>query len=358
MLNYDAAPGKRYYIQYPSREPCQAGRRKVLDEHRSPIERVVRIGGLGSIAAVCTSGKRPTRETETERELDSAIRDARPLVRVVFNVPCSWVHFSVRVQLRKGAMVFRTVSATAALLISLGASGRKAWAQYYPPVQAYPLPQAYPPQGYYPRQGYRPPVVDDDDDDDMVYDLEGRPLPPGAVAKPQANKPPGGRYRSAGTYRDGRQRGYRDVPQQGGNDYEPYYGVPGGIPPGSAGSAEQDAILREAMRSRPIRPDQVNPDPDDPRVTGSTGGGGDPRNMVAFPPDVRPETGPKKELAPQFRRTLVDYYTKEPAGTIIIDTPNTYLYLVLGNGKALRYGVGVGREGFTWSGVQQVTRMA
>jgi lipoprotein-anchoring transpeptidase ErfK/SrfK len=41
---------------------------------------------------------------------------------------------------------------------------------------------------------------------------------------------------------------------------------------------------------------------------------------------------------------LVDYYTKEPTGTIIIDTPNTYLYLVLGNGRALRYGIGVGRE--------------
>ena len=80
--------------------------------------------------------------------------------------------------------------------------------------------------------------------------------------------------------------------------------------------------------------------------------------MAAFPPDVRPEIGPKKELAPQFRRTLVDYYTKEPAGTIIIDTPNTYLYLVLGNGKALRYGVGVGREGFTWSGAERVTKMA
>jgi len=76
MLNYDAAPGKRYYIQYPSLEFCQAGRRKVLDEHRSAIERVGRIAGLRSIAAVCTSGKRPTRETETERELDSAIRDA------------------------------------------------------------------------------------------------------------------------------------------------------------------------------------------------------------------------------------------------------------------------------------------
>jgi lipoprotein-anchoring transpeptidase ErfK/SrfK len=255
-------------------------------------------------------------------------------------------------------MVFRTVSAIAALLIFFGAPGGKASAQYYPPAQAYPPPQAYPPQGYYPRQGYRPPVVDDDDDDDMVYDLQGRPLPPGALAKPQANKPPGGRYGSSGIYSDGRQRNYHDLPQQGGEDYKPYYGVPGGIPPGSAGSAEQDAILREAMRSRvPSRPDQVDQDPDDPRVTGSSGRG-DPRNMAALPPDVRPETGPKKELAPQFRRTLVDYPSKEPAGTIIVDTPNTYLYLVLGNGKALRYGIGVGREGFTWSGLQQVTKMA
>jgi lipoprotein-anchoring transpeptidase ErfK/SrfK len=107
----------------------------------------------------------------------------------------------------------------------------------------------------------------------------------------------------------------------------------------------------------PISPDQVGPRPYDPRVTGSIGGG-DPRNMAAFPPDVRPETGPKKELAPQFRRTLVDYRTKEPAGTIIVDTPNTYLYLVLGDGRALRYGVGVGREGFTWSGAERVTKMA
>jgi hypothetical protein len=73
---------------------------------------------------------------------------------------------------------------------------------------------------------------------------------------------------------------------------------------------------------------------------------------------VRPETGPRKELPPQFRRTLVDYYSKEPAGTIIVDTPNTYLYLVLGQGKALRYGIGVGREGFTWSGAEKVSRKA
>ena len=85
---------------------------------------------------------------------------------------------------------------------------------------------------------------------------------------------------------------------------------------------------------------------------------GDPRNVAALPPEVRPETGPKKELPPQFRRTLVDYYTKEAAGTIIVDTPNTYLYLVLGQGKALRYGIGVGREGFTWAGAEKVSKMA
>ena len=85
---------------------------------------------------------------------------------------------------------------------------------------------------------------------------------------------------------------------------------------------------------------------------------GDPRNVAALPPEVRPETGPKKELPPQFRRTLVDYHTKESAGTIIVDTPNTYLYLVLGQGKALRYGIGVGREGFTWSGAETVSKKA
>jgi hypothetical protein len=77
-----------------------------------------------------------------------------------------------------------------------------------------------------------------------------------------------------------------------------------------------------------------------------------------LPPEVRPETGPTKELPPQFRRTLIDYYTTEPRGTIVIDTLNTYLYLVLGDGKALRYGIGVGREGFTWSGIERISRQA
>src|SRR5215470_17555198 len=59
-----------------------------------------------------------------------------------------------------------------------------------------------------------------------------------------------------------------------------------------------------------------------------------------------------------LRRVTVDYPTNEAPGTIIVDTPNTYLYLILGGGKAIRYGIGVGREGFTWSGVKSVERKA
>ena len=59
-----------------------------------------------------------------------------------------------------------------------------------------------------------------------------------------------------------------------------------------------------------------------------------------------------------MRRVTVDYPTNEAPGTVIIDTQNTYLYYVLGSGKAIRYGIGVGREGFTWSGVKTVERKA
>jgi lipoprotein-anchoring transpeptidase ErfK/SrfK len=64
------------------------------------------------------------------------------------------------------------------------------------------------------------------------------------------------------------------------------------------------------------------------------------------------------EIAPDLRRQVVGYATAAAAGTVIIDTANTYLYYVLGDGKAIRYGIGVGRDGFTWSGAQAVTRMA
>jgi lipoprotein-anchoring transpeptidase ErfK/SrfK len=64
------------------------------------------------------------------------------------------------------------------------------------------------------------------------------------------------------------------------------------------------------------------------------------------------------ELPARLRRQVVSYATREAPGTIIIDTPNTYLYLVLGGGQAMRYGIGVGRDGFTWSGVQSITKKA
>jgi lipoprotein-anchoring transpeptidase ErfK/SrfK len=79
---------------------------------------------------------------------------------------------------------------------------------------------------------------------------------------------------------------------------------------------------------------------------------------MAYAPDYRGGSATEDSAPARFRRQVVEYRTNEPAGTIIIDTPNTYLYYVLGNGRAMRYGIGVGRDGFTWSGVQHVTKKA
>ena len=63
-------------------------------------------------------------------------------------------------------------------------------------------------------------------------------------------------------------------------------------------------------------------------------------------------------LPAQFQRQAVSYTGSEAPGTIIIDTANTYLYFVMGNGRAMRYGIGVGRDGFRWSGVEHITKKA
>ena len=107
---------------------------------------------------------------------------------------------------------------------------------------------------------------------------------------------------------------------------------------------EQQPVLRP--------PRAVGPDATDQIVTV------DPRSRAAMPPEVRPEVGSKKELPAHLRRTLVDYRTAEPVGTILVDTANTYLYLVVENGKAMRYGIGVGREGFTWAGSERISKIA
>jgi lipoprotein-anchoring transpeptidase ErfK/SrfK len=72
---------------------------------------------------------------------------------------------------------------------------------------------------------------------------------------------------------------------------------------------------------------------------------------------AEPEEG-AAEMPAHLRRQVVNYVGHEAPGTIIVDTPNTYLYYVLGGGRAIRYGIGVGREGFTWSGVKTVERKA
>ncbi|MBY0532732.1 MAG: L,D-transpeptidase [Xanthobacteraceae bacterium] len=64
------------------------------------------------------------------------------------------------------------------------------------------------------------------------------------------------------------------------------------------------------------------------------------------------------EMPAHLKRQIVNYQTKELPGTVIIDTANTYLYLVLGDGRAMRYGIGVGREGFTWAGTQKIANKA
>jgi len=230
-------------------------------------------------------------------------------------------------------MVFRAAAGITTLLIGLNS---QAVAQYYSPPQAYP------------RQPLPPAVSTEELPPLNAPVVRGDALPPPIGVGPAYEPTPDAALLPP-TGSPGYQQPQEGLPVPGAYD--------GAIPPGPPGSFKQDAIREEAMRLR-LRnsPGQVGSAP-----IGADGPGsiprGDPSNMAALPPEVRPEIAPAKELAPQFRRTLIEYRTKEPAGTIIIDTPNTHLYLVLGNGKALRYGVGVGREGFTWSGMERVTRM-
>jgi lipoprotein-anchoring transpeptidase ErfK/SrfK len=84
------------------------------------------------------------------------------------------------------------------------------------------------------------------------------------------------------------------------------------------------------------------------------------RDVMPEPEQAVPDDDQVIQQSPavreRFRRQMVAYNTTEAPGTVIIDTPNTYLYYVLGGGRAIRYGIGVGREGFTWAGVQSIAR--
>jgi lipoprotein-anchoring transpeptidase ErfK/SrfK len=78
--------------------------------------------------------------------------------------------------------------------------------------------------------------------------------------------------------------------------------------------------------------------------------------LSQYAPQQQEDEAATEQLPAQFRRQMVTYPSNEPPGTVIIDTTHTFLYLTLGRGMAMRYGIGVGRQGFTWSGVETIVR--
>ncbi|MBR0697225.1 L,D-transpeptidase [Bradyrhizobium lablabi] len=265
--------------------------------------------------------------------------------------------------------------------------------------QGYPAPQVYSaaPQPY--PQGSMP-DFDGLDDDDAPQNSAALP-PPGPVLSP--NDPRYGRPMNAPVYTDRAPTGpvmSPDDPRYGrpmnGPVYsdrgapmgpvmspdDPRYGRPAG-PPQVIYADQPPSALQGANRDNGVPAAgvvyPVNPGGDDrgalrppgaigaagvSGVTGAVpqqqppvGADGRPVQIAALPPDEQPEAGPA-QLPPNLRRQEVAFPTKEPAGTIVVDTPNTYLYYILGGGRAIRYGVRVGRDGFTWTGVQKITRKA
>jgi lipoprotein-anchoring transpeptidase ErfK/SrfK len=280
-----------------------------------------------------------------------------------------------------------------AALASGAAASSLAVAQSYPvpPAPVYSTaPQAYPPGGY-PGDYRRGPAVPDFDslEDDEAPNAQASTAlpPPGPIlspddpryGRPDNGRPvysdraaPTGPIMSPDDPRYGRpdngRPAYSDRAAPTGpimSPDDPRYGRPDGPPqviysdrgaPGAAATSPNDGALRppEAIGA-PAAGMAPN------GVTGSVqpplGPDGRPTVLSALPPEEQPEVGPA-QLAPNLRRQEVAFATKEPAGTLIVDTPHTYLYYVLGGGRAIRYGVRVGRDGFTWTGVQKISRKA
>jgi lipoprotein-anchoring transpeptidase ErfK/SrfK len=84
-----------------------------------------------------------------------------------------------------------------------------------------------------------------------------------------------------------------------------------------------------------------------------------PAMAAVAPPTIysMPERPPGRHMDPRFLPREVDYRGTETPGTVIVDTPDHFLYLVEKDGKALRYGIGVGRPGFAWSGIDKISAM-
>jgi lipoprotein-anchoring transpeptidase ErfK/SrfK len=283
----------------------------------------------------------------------------------------------------RAMMIKRILTICAAVLA--GAAGTSlALAQGYqvPPGAVYStVPQPYSPGGY-PADYRRAPGEPDFDalDDDEGPDGQSSTAlsPPGPVVSPhdpRYGRPAGGlpvysdrgaptgpilspddpRYgRPAGTPPVYSDRGAPTGPILSPDD--PRYGRPDGPPPVIYSDRDNRAARED---NRALRPPEAIGAPNNVTVTAQPPIGADGRPMVlsALPPDEQPEVAPA-QLAPNLRRQEVAFPTKEPPGTLVVDTPNTYLYYVLGGGRAIRYGVRVGRDGFTWTGVQKISRKA
>jgi lipoprotein-anchoring transpeptidase ErfK/SrfK len=227
--------------------------------------------------------------------------------------------------------------------------------QVYPPppgsvYSPVPAPYPHPPAGYpgdYRRSGPGAPdfdALDDDEANAAALPPPGPPVPNGPILSPDdpryARAVPTGPITSPDDPRYGRPAAPPPVIYADRPPGPPQPGRPYGDP------------------SAPRPPEAIGAPP--PGVTGSVqappaSGDGRPMTIASLPPEEQPEVGPA-QLPPNLRRQEVSFVTKEPAGTIVVDTPNTYLYYVLGGGRAIRYGVRVGREGFTWTGVQKISK--
>jgi lipoprotein-anchoring transpeptidase ErfK/SrfK len=271
-------------------------------------------------------------------------------------------------------MMIKRILTICAAVAAGAAATSLASAQNYPtaPGPGYSgAPPAYPPAGY-PADYRRAPGNPDFDslEDDEAAPTSTALPPPGPVLSP--DDPRYGRPMGAPPLYNA-DRGAPTGPVLSPDD--PRYGRPAGPPPviysnRPGGPPQQTYSDRDngAPGSGFIYPSDDNRDMRPPGAVGAPNGatgstpapqGADGRPMVlsALPPDEQPEAAPA-QLAPNLRRQEVTFPTKEPAGTLIVDTSNTYLYYVLGGGRAIRYGVRVGRDGFTWNGVQKISRKA
>ena len=243
-----------------------------------------------------------------------------------------------------------------ALPVAAAIPAVSAQAQYYPgPPPPYyrsaPPPGAY--QGGLPAPGYW--IGEDDDDAPMVRRPRRSPqvsqMPPqGQPGAPSRILPYPAESDAAAPPPPGFATPYGRPPTGHQLDAAPPIAV---VPPASRQDTRQDT--RQDARQEP---DIIRPPAAIGRGLGVAPAPIPPSAASALPPEDQPEVGQPKELAPNLKKQLVDYPTREPAGTVIVDTPNIYLYLVLGGGQAIRYGIGVGRDGFTWAGTERVSKMS